>query len=157
MQPSATRLDRNGSAAGAPTAVRDVAELLTSDYASSAPLVMGELLALFSLALTRFDDLEDFAVFAAIFHRSLPPAGVDPAGALQPGRGTNLRSVADSLGLSRESVRRKVAALIERGWVERRERLVVVTPKAREDLVVVRQQLFRSVAKFDAHLARLRS
>jgi DNA-binding transcriptional ArsR family regulator len=33
----------------------------------------------------------------------------------------NTQSVADSTGIPRESVRRKIGQLIERGWVERRE------------------------------------
>ena len=34
-----------------------------------------------------------------------------------PGFGTNMRSLAESTGIPRETVRRKVALLIARGWV----------------------------------------
>lgn len=37
-----------------------------------------------------------------------------------PGLGTNVRSIADSIGAPRETVRRKVAELIDAGWIIRR-------------------------------------
>jgi hypothetical protein len=39
-----------------------------------------------------------------------------------PGFGTNMRSIADSLGVAKETVRRKVQQLIEAGWVVRQGR-----------------------------------
>jgi DNA-binding MarR family transcriptional regulator len=47
----------------------------------------------------------------------------------------NVSSISDYTGIPRESVRRKVAKLIEQGWVEREDnRDLRPTPKAAEDL-----------------------
>jgi hypothetical protein len=53
-------------------------------------------------------------------YRKLTPAMIK-AGAVTtiPSFGTNLRSLAESTGVPRESVRRKVKDLIEAGWIER--------------------------------------
>lgn len=58
-----------------------------------------------------------------------------------PGMGTNVRSVADSLGLAKETVRRKVAELIETGWVIRRAGRLFLTSKAFHDLDPVRENI----------------
>ena len=50
--------------------------------------------------------------------RSLDPADTG-TGHLMPGYGTNGRSLAESTGIPRESVRRKVKQLIAAGWVAR--------------------------------------
>ena len=55
--------------------------------------------------------------------RSLRPAAI------------NLQSIADYSGIPRETVRRKIEILIEKGWVERSERrFVSATDKARDSL-----------------------
>lgn len=47
----------------------------------------------------------------------------------------NLQSIADFSGIARETVRRKIGVLIERGWVRRSAHgLLTVTDKARDDL-----------------------
>lgn len=47
----------------------------------------------------------------------------------------NLQSIADYSGIPRETVRRKIETLIEKGWVERDERrFVTATDKANESL-----------------------
>ncbi|MET0295210.1 MAG: hypothetical protein ABW042_09360 [Phenylobacterium sp.] len=48
--------------------------------------------------------------------RALEEAELEALGVL-PGFGTNMRSLADSTGIPRETARRKLALLIERGWI----------------------------------------
>jgi hypothetical protein len=63
------------------------------------------------------------------------------------GSGTNVHSIADSTGIPRETVRRKVERLIERGWVERKEnRHLVVTDKAAAELRPITEATFDYIA-----------
>lgn len=63
------------------------------------------------------------AEFSEATVRSLQPAAI------------NLQSIADYSGIPRETVRRKIEILIEKGWVERSERrFVSATDKARDSL-----------------------
>lgn len=55
-----------------------------------------------------------------------------------PTLGTNVRSVADSLGLSRETVRRKVGELIDAGWVARQAHELRFTDQAYRELAGAR-------------------
>jgi hypothetical protein len=60
----------------------------------------------------------------------------------EPGR-INTQSIADSTGIPRETVRRKIALLCEKGWVERTvDRSFVVTEKAVAVLAPVREVTF---------------
>jgi hypothetical protein len=52
--------------------------------------------------------------------RSLDEADLNRLSVL-PGFGTNMRSLAESTGIPRETVRRKVANLVERAWVVPRQ------------------------------------
>ena len=47
-----------------------------------------------------------------------------------PTRGINMRSIADSLDMPRETVRRKVGEMIDAGWIERRGDTLAVTPQS---------------------------
>lgn len=55
-----------------------------------------------------------------------------------PTLGTNIRSVAASVGLPRESVRRKVAELVEAGWIQREGNELQFTAAAYQDLAPAR-------------------
>jgi hypothetical protein len=53
----------------------------------------------------------------------------------EPMRPINTQSIADTTGMPRESVRRKVVHLIERGWVERTENgYLSITQRAVEEI-----------------------
>lgn len=58
-----------------------------------------------------------------------------------PGLGTNVRSVADSLAMPKETVRRKVAELVETGWLAREDKELYFTAQAYADLVPVREAI----------------
>ncbi|RYF94633.1 MAG: hypothetical protein EON95_04660 [Caulobacteraceae bacterium] len=55
-----------------------------------------------------------------------------------PSLGTNVRSVADSLGLPKETVRRKVGRLIEAGWIVRQGQELRFTDHAYRELAGAR-------------------
>jgi DNA-binding IclR family transcriptional regulator len=60
-----------------------------------------------------------------------------------PSLSTNVRSISDSTGIPKESVRRKVAALIEAGWIRRDDNSLSLAPQASRQLTAFREQLFQ--------------
>jgi DNA-binding IclR family transcriptional regulator len=69
------------------------------------------------------------------FREGHRPAGVS--------RHINLQSIADGTGIPRETVRRKINTLIERGWVRKnKDNTIEVTEKAVADLAPATQATF---------------
>jgi hypothetical protein len=66
--------------------------------------------------------------------------------AVFPGLGTNARSIAAYLKIPKETVRRKVAELIEAGWIARVGPRLYFTAKAYQQLAPVREQIERLAA-----------
>ncbi|MDB5448779.1 MAG: hypothetical protein JWQ97_4096, partial [Phenylobacterium sp.] len=58
-----------------------------------------------------------------------------------PSLSTNVRSIADSTGIPKESVRRKVAALVADGWIRRDANSLSLAPHASRMLTGVREQI----------------
>lgn len=90
-------------------------------------------------------DLELFLVLTIIGERSFSQQNVDPRldfVRFQHGDATgtpaleiNMRSIADSSGIPRETVRRKVAKLVELGWVDKlADGSLLATQRARREL-----------------------
>ena len=76
-----------------------------------------------------------------------------------PTLGTNVRSVAESTGTPKETVRRKVGELIEAGWISREGHELRFTAVAYQDLAGVRvaiEELAVSNFRVVAELARQR-
>lgn len=68
-----------------------------------------------------------------------------------PSLGTNVRSVADSLGLPKETVRRKVGELIHAGWIVRQDNELRFTDHAYRELAGARVGIERlAVRNFEA-------
>ncbi|WP_374527092.1 helix-turn-helix domain-containing protein [Novosphingobium sp.] len=66
----------------------------------------------------------------------------------------NLQSIADYSGIPRETVRRKIEALVARGWVRRDERrFVTVTDQAKDDLLGLTESAIRYLREIEAALA----
>jgi hypothetical protein len=59
-----------------------------------------------------------------------------------PSLSTNVRSIADSTGIPKESVRRKVAALIDAGLIRRDDNALSLAPQASRVLTDWRERLF---------------
>ena len=66
--------------------------------------------------------------------------------AAYPSLHTNIRSVAESTGIPKETVRRKVAALIAEGWVTRVGNDLSITPYASQHFTPARDALLRLAA-----------
>lgn len=100
--------------------------LVTDASPSVAYDLVEPLLRVMSLAREACEgDLEKALLMVAITlrssrhpdYRKLDDATAKSARAL-PGFGTNIRSIADSTGVPRETARRKIQQLIDVGWVE---------------------------------------
>lgn len=69
----------------------------------------------------------------------------------------NLQSIADYSGIPRETVRRKVEHLIEKGWVERDERrFVTATDQAKDGLVGLTESALRYLRDMETALESVR-
>ncbi|MGC1304180.1 MAG: hypothetical protein WA840_17575 [Caulobacteraceae bacterium] len=55
-----------------------------------------------------------------------------------PGLGTNVRSIAESARVPRETIRRKVGELVEAGWIDRQGHELRFTSLAYQQLAIVR-------------------
>jgi hypothetical protein len=97
-------------------------------------------------------DLDQVLIMSAIGERRLTPErsrGLTYAefmkgrrGEAPPGR-VNAQCIADSTGIPRETVRRKIARLIDRGWIEKHDNCTFsVTAKAAVDLAPATQATF---------------
>jgi hypothetical protein len=65
-----------------------------------------------------------------------------------PSLSTNVRSIADSTGIPKESVRRKVAALVEAGWIHREGTSLSITPHASRMLTAFREGVFQMAVRY---------
>jgi len=73
-----------------------------------------------------------------------------------PGYGTNIRSIADSLDMPKETARRKVQDLLEAGWLVRREGLLYFIARAYQELAPVRQSIETLAARHFEVVVKLR-
>jgi hypothetical protein len=64
-----------------------------------------------------------------------------------PGLGTNGRSIAESVGMPKETVRRKIQDLLEAGWLVRDGTMLYATAKCYVDMAPVREQIERQAAR----------
>jgi hypothetical protein len=133
----------------------------------------GKLHATHSAALTRYlvqcrqacdGDLDLFLVLAIIGERTFSVRNVPDAMSQEEFfTGTvsdveplaiNLQSIADYSGIPRETVRRKIETLIEKGWVTRDSRkFVTATDKANEGLRGLTEGTLRYLRELDAALS----
>lgn len=70
-----------------------------------------------------------------------------------PSLSTNVRSIAESTGIPKESVRRKVAALVEAGWIRREDNALSLAPLASRRLTDFRERLFLAALRYRQTLA----
>lgn len=73
-----------------------------------------------------------------------------------PGLGTNARSIAASTGIPKETVRRKVADLVDAGWLFREGHNLYFTARAYRALAPVRESLERMAVRYHDIVAALR-
>ncbi len=126
---------------------------LRACYATVARDLLSPLLALIDEAERTFGgDLEKFHILLAVALRSAEHpdwaagrAETDPGDEL-PSLWTNVHSIALSVGIPEETVRRKVRALVAQGWLERSDHSLRYTRKAAEEMAPIRDALMRLAA-----------
>jgi hypothetical protein len=139
-------------------------EELKRDFGHIWPVHVEHFAELLITLRRQFDgDLDRLLIMAVIGVRTLPPQRVEgrsftefQSGALdaQPSV-INVQSISDTTGIPRETVRRKVAQLEAKGWVERREGgELVVAPRAREDLAAGTEATMRYLVAVGAACVR---
>ncbi|HYF23522.1 MAG TPA: hypothetical protein VD929_09010 [Caulobacteraceae bacterium] len=140
-------------------------DLLRDNYAEAAGELLEPLLDLLIAARAAFrGDLDKFAVFLTVAVRTARSPetrrlSLDQVleGAVEtyPSLGTNTTSIAESTGIPRESVRRKVAELTEAGWVERVGGALRLTVRASQELTPLRERVLETAAQMHHVAARL--
>lgn len=129
-----------------------VSDLLFDHYPAVAKDLLAPLLDLLVAVRTHFGgDLDRFLIFLLISLRTAqhPRAqAMDPHAVRRgevesyPSLFTNVRSIAASTQIPYETVRRKVARLIEAGHVERRDEYLTITVEASFAFRELREKLF---------------
>jgi hypothetical protein len=136
---------------------RSALDILDQNYAQAARALAMPLLDVFRVARAACQgDLERAVILLEIAIQCLPdprtaeprlPAARQGQPYRYPPRSTNMRSIADSSGIPRETVRRKVAALVAEGLVLRRGNKLSISPIAEEALVPLRTAILRLAAR----------
>jgi hypothetical protein len=117
--------------------LRPLVELFAETRAMcSGDLQKSEILMLIGLRTLAHPD------FARLAYSDIAAGAVERYGTL----GTNVRSIADSTGIPRETVRRKVAELVTAGLVERRANRLALCPRASLVLAPLREAALRLAA-----------
>ncbi|WP_309087458.1 hypothetical protein [Phenylobacterium sp.] len=129
--------------------VQAIVDAISARQEEVGPAIVNELLAVLMTAREHFADLEEWTIFLAVVSKSSVLArDVDaPSRPPPPGAGTNVRSLADSCELPRETVRRKVRKLMDRGYVAARDDRLLATEQAKAALQPLTQQVYRSAAR----------
>src|SRR6516165_10247788 len=140
-------LGRSWRAGGA---MRELLPELRRSYPQLAKDLVSPLLELLSVARAACDgDLDKYLIILVVGMRTVEDrrfADVNMEDVLSgavdvyPSLSTNVRSIADSTGIPKESVRRKVAALIEAGWIRREDNALSLAPQASRQLTAFREQ-----------------
>jgi hypothetical protein len=146
-----------------------IRELVAENYPAIARSLLRPLLHLLSLSREACGgDVEKFLIMLVIAIRTTEHEGFATYSQAQllsgevpifPTLGTNVRSVAESTGTPKETVRRKVSELIEAGWISRAGNELRFTTVAYQDLAGVRvaiEELAVSNFHVVADLARQR-
>jgi hypothetical protein len=126
--------------------------LLRDNYAAVAKDLLGPLVHVLNAGRTACGgDLDNFLIILVVALRTAEDRRIAGlrleqvlSGEIQsyPSLTTNVRSIADSTGIPKETVRRKVAALLEAGWIERRDSGLGLTPEASRMLTGPREEIF---------------
>lgn len=111
-------------------------------------------------------DIDKFVILMLIAlrmaqHREFRTATPEKIGrgelAILPSLGINVRSIAESLGVPKETVRRKVNEMVAEGWVVRVERRLYVTARAYHDLAPMRGDLETLMVRYHEIVVQLQS
>ena len=136
---------------------KPISDLMFDQYSVLAKDLISPLLDLMVAVRTHFGgDLDRFIIFLLIALRTAEhpkAAAIDPHAVRRgevesyPSLFTNVRSISASTHIPYETVRRKVAKLIETGVVERRNDYLTITVAASFQFRGLRESLFAMVEK----------
>jgi hypothetical protein len=136
---------------------RSASELLSQNYGLVAKDLFTPLLDVFGAARTAFDgDVERAVVLLEVAVRTLQDprlAAVDLPTILRgeiaayPTLSTNMRSIADSSGIPKETVRRKVAGLVAEGLILRDGNNLSLSTTASPVLTPLREAILKLAAR----------
>lgn len=142
-------------------------DLVQRNYPAVAKDLLNPLLEMMRLSREHCDgDMDKFLILMVVGVRTLEHpafAGLSPeqlagdAAADFPSLGTNVRSVAASIGIPKETVRRKVAELVDAGWFEREDGALRYTVHAYRQLAPVRESLQQMAVRYFEVLEALRA
>jgi hypothetical protein len=136
---------------------RSASDLLSQNYGLVAKDLFTPVLDVFGAARSAFDgDVEKAVILLEVAVRTLQLrsfAGVDLQTVLSgtiktyPTVSTNLRSISDSSGIPKETVRRKVAALVNDGLLLRHGNSLSLSPTASPALTPIRNAILKLAAR----------
>jgi hypothetical protein len=141
-----------------------VSRLLHDNYTAISRDLVAPLVGLLALARqVCHGDLDKLLIVLLIAlrsaeHRDVPDLDIEDilAGRVAvPSLHTNVRSIADSTGIPRETVRRKVAELVAFGWVARDGDDLSYTAEGARALTPVREALLDRASRLHAAVAAL--
>ena len=135
---------------------RSVPELLFDRYTQIAPELLGGFLECFMAVRAHFGgDLEQFIIFLTVAIRTAEDPRMKALSAHAVRRGevsaypsllTNVSSIAASSSIPKETVRRKVERMVEKGWFTRRDGALALTVEGSVAFKPLREQLFQLMA-----------
>ena len=137
---------------------------IRENYSRVAPALLSALTDYLIVSRRQANDLDRQLVLLVIMLRSAMARGFADIPSEQvlsgevetlPTLWTNIRSIADSTGIPRETVRRKVNDLIEAGLVKRSGQLLTATPRAFPDSRFVIDKFLRLAAVSHATVEKL--
>ncbi len=139
--------------------------LVASHYPQVATDLLEPLLRLLQLARASCaNDTDKFLVLLVIgvrttqhraFRAETPERIASGDIPILPSLGVNVRSIAESLEIPKETVRRKVQELIEAGWVVRQDGNLHATARAYQDFTRVREEVAALAARCYEVVAQL--
>lgn len=146
---------------------RSTSDLLHQHYGLVAKDLYTPVLDVFGAARSAFDgDIEKAVVLLEVAVRTLQCrdfSGIDLQAVLSgkieayPRAGANMRSIADSSGIPKETVRRKVAALVKDGLLLRHGNALSLSPAASPALTPIRNAVLKLAARNHESVAGLQS
>jgi hypothetical protein len=136
---------------------RLASDLLAQNYGLVAKDLFTPVLDVFGVARSAFDgDIEKAVVLLEVAVRTMQDPSLSHvdlktilSGTIEtyPSLSTNMRSIADSSGIPKETVRRKVAALVQEGLILRRGNNLSLSTTATPVLTPVRDAVLKLAAR----------
>lgn len=138
--------------------MHSILNVVRENYPALASRLQGPLVDLLSLSRETFGgDTDKFLVMLVIAirttqhpdYRGMTPEELFSGDiAVFPSLGANVRSIAASVGIPKETVRRKVSELVEAGWLVRDGNRLFVTATAHRAVTPVREAIERMAVRY---------